>query len=127
METTKNWSEYKTRSLIGNFTWTEEAIRDWSYIWAALWRLGFKWQWKNGDRYVRQRGETFAAFAVHNDADRLSGTVPIPGIHMLDEIRELLLDDPSDEPDIPYTVKAINDWFNTHYTFKVSLDLHGED
>lgn len=127
MATTNDWSKYKTRGLICNFTWSEEALRDWQGIWAALWRLGFKWQWKNGDRYARACGESFKCYTVWNDANRLDGTFPIPQIHVLDEIKELLLDDPSDDSNIPYTVKAINDWFNLHYTFKVTLDSPGED
>ena len=82
---------------------------------------------RNGDRYARVCGDSFKCYTVWNDADRLDGAFPIPQIHVLDEIKELLLDDPGDDPDIPYTVKAINDWFNLHYVFKVSLDLHGED
>ena len=49
----RDWSEYNTRSRISNFSWTEDAIRDWADIWTSLWRLGFKWEWKNGDRPVR--------------------------------------------------------------------------
>ncbi len=127
MVTTNDWLEHNTRARICNFTWSEEALRDWHNIWNALWRLGFKWQWKNGDGYARVCGESFKYYTVWNDADRLDGAFPIPQIHVLDEIKELLLDDPSDDPIIPYTVKAINDWFNLHYVFKVTLDLNGED
>jgi hypothetical protein len=125
--TTEDLPVYKTRNLISNFTWSEDALRDWNDIWTALWRLGFKWQWKNGDRYARVCGDSFKCYTVWNDANRLDGAFPIPQIHVLGEIKELLLDDPSDDSTIPYTVKAINDWFNLHYTFKVTLDLHGED
>lgn len=123
----RDWSEYNTRSRISNFSWTEDAIRDWADIWTSLWRLGFKWEWKNGDRYARRTGDRFTIFFVRGDAFRLEGGIPIPQIHVLDEIKELLLDDPTDNPDVPYAVKAINDWFSAHYTFKVSLDLNGED
>ena len=127
MATTSDWSEYKTGGRICNFTWSEEALRDWHNIWNALWKLGFKWQWKNGDRYARVCGDSFRCYTVWNDADRLDGTFPIPHLHILGEIKEFLLDDPSDDPTIPYTIKAINDWFSLHYTFKVTLDSHGED
>lgn len=113
-----DWSEYKTRSLLSNFTWSEDALRDWNDIWTALWRLGFKWQWKNGDTYARVCGDSFKCYTVWNDADRLDGAFPIPQIHVLDEIKELLMDDVRDDPTIPYTVKAINDWFNLHYVFR---------
>ncbi len=127
MVTTNDWLEHNTRGRICNFTWGEEAIRDWHNIWNALWKLGFKWQWKNGDSYARVCGDSFRCFTVWNDANRLDGTFPIPHLHVLDEIKELLLDDPSDDPNIPYAIKAINDWFSLHYAFKVILDSHGED
>ena len=127
MVTTNDWLEHNTRARICNFTWSEEALRDWQDIWNALWRLGFKWQWKNGDSYARVSGDSFRCFTVWNDANRLDGTFPIPQLHVLGEIKEFLLDDPSDDPYIPYTVKAIDDWFNLHYTFKVTCDSHGED
>ena len=124
--TTNDSAEHRTRKRICNFTWSEEALRDWYNIWNSLWKLKFKWQWKNGDRYARVCGDSFRCYTVWNDANRLDGTFPIPQLHVLDEIKELLLDDPSDDPDIPYTIKAINDWFSLHYTFKVTLDSHGE-
>ena len=127
MVTTNDWREHNTRARICNYTWSEEAIRDWHNIWNALWKLGFKWQWKNGDRYARACGESFKCYTVWNDANRLDGTFPIPQLHVLDEIKELLLDDPSDDPNIPYVIKAINDWFSLHYMFKVTLDSDGED
>jgi len=98
-----------------NFTWSEEAIRDWSLIWAQLWKLGFNWQWKNGDMYVRSRGETFTAFVVHEDAERLDGAIPIPQIHIFDEIKELLLDRHDDNETIDYMISAINDWLGHHF------------
>ena len=42
--------------LISNFTWTDEATNDWADIWDALWQLGFQWEWKVGDGYVRRYG-----------------------------------------------------------------------
>lgn len=123
----EDWSEYKTRSLLSNFTWSEDALRDWNDIWAALWRLGFKWQWKNGDRYARVRGNSFKCYTVWNDADRLDGAFPIPQIHVLDEIKELLMDDIRDDPTILDTVDAINDWLDLHYVLRGSLSLNGED
>jgi hypothetical protein len=99
-----------------NFTWSEEAIRDWSLIWARLWKLGFNWQWKNGDMYVRRQGETFTAFVVHEDADRLDGAIPIPQIHLFDEIRELLLDRNDDDMAIDYVIRDINNWLKFHFS-----------
>ena len=105
--------EWMTHTL-SNFTWSEEAIRDWTLIWARLWKLGFDWQWKNGDRYVRRQGKSFVVFMVHEDADRLDGAIPIPQIHIFDEIKELLLDRYDDNEIIDYTISAINDWLR-HY------------
>ena len=46
-------------------------------------------------RQIRPRvcGESFKCYTVWNDANRLDGTFPIPQLHVLDEIKELLLDD----------------------------------
>ena len=105
------WARY----TISNFTWTEEAIRDWSLIWARLWKLGFDWQWKNGDRYIRRQGESFVIFMVHEDAERLDGAIPIPQIHIFDEIRELLLDRHDDNVAVDYAITDINDWLKSHF------------
>jgi len=107
-------NEWTTHTL-SNFTWSEEAIKDWSLIWARLWKLGFNWQWKNGDRYVRRQGETFAAFQVHEDAERLDGAIPIPQVHLFDEIRELLLDRHDDDIAVDYAIKGVNDWLKHHF------------
>jgi len=107
-------NEWTTHTL-SNYTWSEDAIRDWTLIWARLWKLGFDWQWKNGDMYVRRQGETFTAFVVHEDAERLDGAIPIPQIHIFDEIRELLLDRNDDDMAVDYAIKAINDWLKLHF------------
>jgi hypothetical protein len=106
--------EWMTHTL-SNYTWSEEAIRDWTLIWARLWKLGFDWQWKNGDRYVRRQGESFAIFMVHEDAERLDGAIPIPQIHIFDEIKELLLDRNDSFGAVDHAIKAVNDWLRLHF------------
>ena len=92
-----------------------EAISDWEEIWHQLWRFGYKWEWQNGDRYARRYGETFNLFAVHNDAGRLDMAVPLPQIHVIEEARELLLEDPADDPRYDHAVGMINRFLKQHY------------
>ena len=121
----EDWSEHKTRSLISNFTWTDEATSDWADVWDALWQLGFQWEWKNGDGYVRRSGEsTFNHYFVHDLylTPPQEGSIPIPQIHVLNEIKDILLDDTRDDPRIHYAIKAINDWFK-HVLFRPREDI----
>ncbi len=109
---------YPDRPGLRNFTWTNDAINDWEAIWHELWRLGYKWEWQNSDRYARRRGDTFNLFAVHNDAIRLDMAIPLPGVIVLITIRETLMDDPRNDPRINYTIAAIDGWLQTHYDDK---------
>lgn len=106
---------YPNRTGLRNFSWSPAAIEEWEEIWNTLWHLGYKWEWQNSDRYVRRRGETFMHFAVHNDALRLDMAIPLPQIHVIEEARELLLDDPGDDPRYDHVVGMINRWLKTHY------------
>ena len=106
---------YPKRKGLRNFTWTDEAINDWEEVWNDLWRLGYKWEWQNSDRYARRYGDTFNRFAVHNDAIRLDMAVPLPGIEVLTEIREHLMADKRTDPRINYVIGAVDGWMKTHY------------
>lgn len=111
--------------LISNFTWTDEATSEWADVWNALWQLGFQWEWKNGDGYVRRSGEsTFNHYFVHDLylTPPQEGSIPIPQIHVLNEIKDILLDDTRDDPRVSYAIKAINDWFK-HVLFRPREDI----
>ena len=103
------------RKGLRNFTWTTESINDWEAIWHALWHLGYKWEWQNSDRYARRYGDTFNLFAVHNDAVRLDMAIPLPGIIVLHEVRERLLDHPGDDHGLDHAVGDIDTWLKKHY------------
>jgi len=106
---------YPDRKALRNFTWTNQAINDWEDIWHDLWRLGYKWEWQNSDRYARRYGDTFNLFAVHNDAVRLDMAIPLPGIVTFYEIRESLLNDPADYELLDRAAKAIDRWLKEHH------------
>ena len=108
--------DYPDRQGLRNFTWTDEAISDWEEIWHALWRLGYKWEWQNSDRYARRYGDTFNLFAVHNDAVRLDMAIPLPGVIKLYEIRESLLSNPSDAQQLDEALAAVDRWLYKYYT-----------
>ena len=108
--------DYPGRQGLRNFTWTDEAISDWEEIWNALWRLGYKWEWQNSDRYARRYGETYNLFAVHNDAARLDMAIPLPGIVKFYEIRESLLSNPSDAQRLDDALTAVDRWLYKYYT-----------
>ena len=119
---TKIWEDhtvpfapYSGRKALRNFTWTDDAINDWEEIWHDLWHLGYKWEWQNSDRYARRRGKTFNKFAVYNDALRLDMAIPLPGITVVEEIKESLLDDPSDDERLGHAVGAITRWLKRHH------------
>jgi len=82
---------HPSRPGFRNFTWTNDAIREWDVIWGRLWHLGIKWEWQNADRYARKRGEIYNLFAVHNDAVRLDMAVPLPSLDALREMDNWLL------------------------------------
>ncbi len=110
-----NLDMYPDRTGLRNFTWTNDAINDWEEIWHQLWRFGYKWEWQNADRYARRRGETFNLFAVHNDAVRLDMAIPLPGIEVIEEVREMILGDPNDSPELDHLVGAMDRWLKKHY------------
>ena len=108
--------ENPNRTGLRNFTWTTAAIQDWEQIWHSLWRLGYKWEWQNHDRYVRRKGDEYMKFAVHDDAHRLDMALPLPQIHVIEEAQEHLVDHQDDGVVIDYTVAAIARFLRTHYT-----------
>ena len=110
-----DWEDHPARRGLRNFTWTHEAIADWEAVWHHLWHLGFKWEWQNADRYARRRGDTYDIFACYNDAVRLDMAVPLPGVVLMEEIKEILLDDPTDDPRVTYAINDIELWLRTHY------------
>jgi hypothetical protein len=105
-----NLDTHPRRHALRNFTWTDEAIGDWEDIWHDLWHLGYKWEWQNSDRYARGYGDTFRKFAVHNDAIRLDMAIPLPGVAVIYEVRESLLDNPSDDERLDHAIGKINRW-----------------
>ena len=107
---------HPARKGLRNFTWTNDSIREWEEIWHDLWRLGYKWEWQNSDRYARQYGETFNLFAVHNDAVRRDMAIPLPGIVVLYEIRASLLDNPGDDHRLDHAVGSVDRWLKKYYT-----------
>ena len=107
--------DHPARKGLRNFTWTNDAINDWEAIWYSLWRFGFKWEWQNADRYARRRGDTFNLFAVHNDAVRLDMAIPLPGIVVIEEAREKILEDVNDAAELDQLVGAIDRWLQKYY------------
>ena len=105
-------NEYPDRKGLRNFTWTNDAIRGWEEIWHELWRFGYKWEWQNADRYARKYGETYKLFACHDDAARLDMAIPLPGIIVIKEVRELLLDDLDDANGLDHLVGSIDRWLD---------------
>jgi len=110
-----SYPENPERVGIRNFTWTVSAIKDWEEIWNTLWALGYKWEWQNADRYARPFGATYKLFGCHNDPEKLDMAVPLPQIHVIEEIKESLLDSPENDPRPGYTIGAINRWLKEHY------------
>ena len=108
-------NEHPDRKGLRNFTWTIDAIREWEEIWHELWRAGYKWEWQNADRYARKYGETYNLFACHDDAVRLDMATPLPGIIVIEEVRERLLDDIDDANVLDHLVVAIDRWLKKHY------------
>jgi hypothetical protein len=110
-----NLDVYPERKGLRNFTWTNDAISEWEDIWHQLWRFGYKWEWQNADRYARRRGDTFNLFAVHNDAVRLDMAIPLPGIVVIEEAREKVLEDVNDAHELDQLVGTIDRWLKKHY------------
>jgi len=97
-------------TLFRNFTWTGAAVKDWEWVWAALWNCGVQWEWQNRDRYARRRGEEFIYFAVHNDADRLDMAIPLPGLHVIHQMADHLLDKDIDDVHANEATNLIRKW-----------------
>ena len=110
-----SYPEFPARIGLRNFTWTVEAIRGWEDIWNSLWGFGYKWEWQNADRYARPFGETYKLYACYNDAVKLDMAVPLPQIHVVEEVRELLLDKTDDDPRLDHLIGAIDRWLKEHY------------
>lgn len=104
-----------SKKVFRNFQWTNSAINDWEKIWYELWHLGYKWEWQNSDRYARRNGEVFNLYAVYNDAERLDMAIPLPQISVIHQIRENLLDNPSDDFAYDHVVGLIQRWFAAHH------------
>jgi len=110
-----SYPENPARIGLKNFTWTVAAISGWEDIWNSLWGFGYKWEWQNADRYARPFGETYKLYACYNDAEKLDMAVPLPQIHIIEEVRELLLDRPDDDQRLDHLIGAIDRWLKEHY------------
>ena len=93
-----------------NFSWTQEAMNGWDEVWGALWKIGVKWEWQNGDWYARRYGDVYNKYMVHNDAMRLDMTIPLPGREVILEIHEHLLDLATDDPRVDHATNLIRKW-----------------
>ena len=107
--------DHPDRKGLRNFTWTNDAIRGWEEIWHGLWHFGYKWEWQNSDRYARGYGETYRLYACYDDAVRLDMAIPLPGIIVIEEIREMLLDNINDANELDHLVGSIDRWLKTYY------------
>lgn len=110
--------------LFRNFTWTQSAIKDWEEVWHSLWKMGFMWEWQNSDRYARKRGDIYNLFAVHNDPERLDMAIPLPGLSVILEMHEYLLDLPTDDPEADRATNLIRKWIRK-YAERITLDAWG--
>ena len=97
-----------------NFTWSSEAIQGWEEVWNALWRIGTKWEWQNSDRYARRSGTEYRVFSVHNDADKLDMTIPLPGREVIIAMHEYLLDLPTDDFKVDDATNLIRKWIREY-------------
>ena len=111
------------RRAFTNFTWTDECINKWEYIWSILWRLGIRWEWQNSDRYVRRYGDTFKRFSVHNDAVRLDMALPLPNCDIIAEIYTHLLrsraallktDEMNYQPSLEEALHLLEEWIKEY-------------
>ena len=107
-------TEFSRTAGFKNFTWTDDAIKDWEIVWGALWQAGIKWEWQNSDKYARRYGEVYKRFAVYNDADRLDMTIPLPGREIIAEIHEYLLDLPTDDYKVDAATNLIRKWIKNY-------------
>ena len=113
-----NEEEDDLRISLRNFIWTDEAIKDWTNIWASLWALGFKWEWQPTDKYICEVDGTYKLFTAGYDTPR-AGAIPLPQPHVFRQVRVKLLSDFRTAPEIDYTITDINRWLNIHLEKKV--------
>ena len=97
-----------------NFTWTHDALRDWDDVWSLLWRAGLKWEWQNGDRYVRCKGDEYERFAVYNDAHRLDMAIPLPEVYIIKKIGTWLLGAHIDDNVASEAGRLSREWINKY-------------
>jgi|19_taG_2_1085344.scaffolds.fasta_scaffold26306_5 hypothetical protein len=97
-----------------NFSWTQTATKEWHHVWAALWKVGVKWEWQNGDWYARKYGDVYNKFMVHNDATQLDMTIPLPSREIILEIHEYLLDLPTDDSRVDEATNLIRKWIKEY-------------
>jgi hypothetical protein len=107
---------WKTTPRTGfrNFSWTQGAMNEWDGVWEALWKIGIKWEWQNGDWYARRYGDVYNKYMVHNDAMRLDMTIPLPSREVILEMREHLLDLSTDDPRVDLTTNLIRKWIKNY-------------
>jgi len=79
------------RAGFRNFSWTQGAMKEWDAVWTALWKIGIKWEWQNGDWYARRYGDVYNKYMVHNDAMRLDMAIPLPGVEVIPKMANWLL------------------------------------
>jgi len=97
-----------------NFTWTQDAIKEWDEVWGALWQVGAKWEWQNGDWYARQYGDVYNKYTVHNDAARLDMTIPLPGVEVIDRMATWLLGAPVDDHYSTTAATLLRKWIKNY-------------
>ena len=97
-----------------NFSWTQDAMKEWDKVWEALWKIGIKWEWQNGDWYARRYGDVYNKYMVHNDATRLDMTIPMPGRKVILEMHEHLLDLATDDPHVDRATNLIRKWIKDY-------------
>jgi hypothetical protein len=97
-----------------NFSWTPAALDDWETVWGALWYVGVKWEWQNGDRYARRRGDTFNLFGVHDDAMRLDMALPLPEIGAIIQMLEWLNEAHIDNHTANEAINLLRKWMREY-------------
>jgi len=97
-----------------NFRWSTQAIAEWEEVWGRLWRLGVMWEWQNGDRYARRRGEIFNIFAVHNDALRLDMAIPLPQPSAVHAMASWLMEAHVDDFEANDAINLIREWITNY-------------
>ena len=109
-----HWEDFPHRTGFANFVWTPETMAEWEAIWSLLWNLNVKWEWHNGDRYARRRGDHFDIFAVHEDAYRLDMAIPLPGIEVINNIATWLCLMRADDSRAVHTLNLLEGWIKRY-------------